>query len=36
MAAQVKTSDVNHAQVVQLITTGKADGVESSLKGASA
>ena len=27
MAAQVKKSDVSHAQVVQLITTGKAAGV---------
>jgi len=36
MAAQVKTSDVNHAQVVQLITTGKAEGVTSTLKGATA
>ena len=27
MAAQVKKSDVTHAQVVQLITTGKAAGV---------
>jgi len=36
MAAQVKTSDVSHAQVVQLITTGKADGVASTLKGATA
>ena len=36
MAAQVKTKDVTHAQVVQLITTGKADGVAGTLKGASA
>ena len=36
MAAQVKTSDVTHAQVVQLITTGKAEGVQSTLKGATA
>lgn len=27
MAAQVKKTDVTHAQVVQLITTGKAEGV---------
>jgi hypothetical protein len=27
MAAQVKKNDVTHAQVVQLITTGKATGV---------
>jgi hypothetical protein len=27
MAAQVKSKEVNHAQVVQLITTGKSEGV---------
>ena len=36
MAAQVKKNEVTHAQVVQLITTGKAEGVVSTLKGASA
>jgi len=36
MAAQVKKNEVTHAQVVQLITTGKAEGVTSTLKGASA
>ena len=36
MAAQVKKNDVTHAQVVQLITTGKAEGVDTTLKGATA
>ena len=36
MAAQVKTKDVTHAQVVQLITTGKAEGVQSAHKGVTA